>query len=260
MFKATIMREYRGENLAYVTAKLDGLWLAVRDRVAWTRGQKTVFHEPLPVPSMFGLYSRVPSGVTVHGELWAPGRRASAVKSLLASKSYRELAFTVWGIEELGPVTLETLRIAVHMWGLELTPFTRRHAWPIETEYHVMRRDHGDDVEGLVLCDGNMLNQRKWKPVRTVDCVVTGFTDGDGKYLGLVGSLLVSLGDRELARVSGMDDKTRILISDDEDAYLGRVVEVAYQYVGDGGRLRHPRFVRFRDDKEARECTLDQLS
>jgi len=36
------------------------------------------------------------------------------------------------------------------------------------------------------------------------------------------------------------------------------VMEVSYQYVGDKGRLRHPNFVRWREDKPAAECTLSQ--
>lgn len=42
-------------------------------------------------------------------------------------------------------------------------------------------------------------------------------------------------------------------------AKVGDVMEVKYLYVGAGGRLYQPRFVRFRTDKSPDECTADQL-
>ncbi len=125
-------------------------------------------------------------------------------------------------------------------------------------------------IEGFVFKNGNLLDWHKWKPVKTIDVVVSGFIDGDGKYIGLIGAMAcsvyqhVTIGNRrrsalvEIANVSGMDDRTRILISDDEEGHLGRVAEVAYQYVGSKGRLRHPRFMRWRDDKSALDCDITQ--
>jgi ATP-dependent DNA ligase len=59
----------------------------------------------------------------------------------------------------------------------------------------------------------------------------------------------------EITRVSGMPDEQRLDIDEKKD--LGRVVEVEYQDVGNGGRLIHPRFVRWRDDKPASQCRYD---
>ena len=112
-------------------------------------------------------------------------------------------------------------------------------------------------IEGWVLKGANYAGWWKVKPVKEIDAIVTGFNDGEGKYLGAVGSLLVSVyigGElTEIAKVSGMTDIIRWNIDDAKD--LSRVCEVEYQELGNGHRLIHPRFVRWRDDKSAVECT-----
>lgn len=53
---------------------------------------------------------------------------------------------------------------------------------------------------------------------------------------------------------SGFDDDLRAEISHDNP--VGRVIEVKCNEVfKDTGKLRHPRFLRFRDDKNAKDCT-----
>lgn len=115
--------------------------------------------------------------------------------------------------------------------------------------------------EGWVLKDSNYTGWHKLKAVATVDCIVTAVKPGLGKFIGQVGALVVGVlrpdgTVREVANVSGMTDDQREQMS---AADIGRVVEVAYQYVGAGGRLRHPRFKRWRDDKPWQDCNEEQL-
>lgn len=144
------------------------------------------------------------------------------------------------------------------------------------------------DIEGLVIKEDHYRGWYKWKASSTVDLVVTSISPGQGKYSGQAGALVgsvwatstscktcppielcrvfsaegatcpicfapLSLELVEVANVSGMDDTTRANISESD---IGRVFECEYQYVGAGGRLRHPRFKRWRDDKPAKECFL----
>ena len=115
------------------------------------------------------------------------------------------------------------------------------------------------DIEGWVLKNANYTSWWKVKPTKDIDVIVTGFKDGDGKFLGLVGalkcSLLVNGEMHEIASVSGMDDETRLDIDEKKD--LNRVCEVEYQHLGNGHRLIHPRFIRWRDDKPFTECCVD---
>ena len=92
------------------------------------------------------------------------------------------------------------------------------------------------------------------------DLIITGWTEGEGKYAGLIGALKVSTCDgEELASVSGMTDDVRRLISSSPESFLGRVCEVQYQNVAKLGRLRHPVFLGFRDDKRPEECGINQI-
>lgn len=143
--------------------------------------------------------------------------------------------------------------------------------WLPFVDYEVLEGDVDKDewlakakalkIEGWVLKNFNYAEWWKLKEEETVDCVITGVKEGNGKYVGLIGSLVVSLEGRVIANVSGMTDAERIELTDldCDDKLIGRVVEVKYQYVGNGGKLRHPRFVRMRDDKPASECKLDQI-
>lgn len=160
-------------------------------------------------------------------------------------------------------------------------PFTRSELIELMNDRNARKdRHNGTTIEGYVLKDHPLSGWWKFKPGRTLDAVVTGIKPGEGKYLGQCGALAVSLyaacicpaggphdkacpvcipgSDlQEIALVSGMDDLTRSQIDSTD---IGRVIEVEYQLVGDGGRLRHPRFLRWREDKLATECTMDQLA
>lgn len=122
-------------------------------------------------------------------------------------------------------------------------------------------------AEGWVLKDSNLYGWRKVKKENTIDCFITGYVPGQGKYEGKVGSLKCCVLNEEgkpveIATVSGFSDEIRDWLTEmfngwSEDV-LKMVIEVEYQFVADKGRLRHPRFKDFRDDKLWNECITEQ--
>jgi hypothetical protein len=215
-------------------------------------------------------------GEWMEGELWVPGHRASDVVTAIQN-CWSDLRFDAFCCGQVPEhADLHDAEVWHRERGIPFLPWWFADSFDLENmqpRTGALRAEidrYIDSIEGWVFKDAHMLGWRKWKAERTIDLVVTGFRDGRGKYEGFVGALLCSVNverpfdpnyaqptDRvEVASVSGMDEDTRFAISESND--LGRVVEVKYQYVGNGGRLRHPRFVRWRDDKQASECTADQ--
>ncbi len=126
----------------------------------------------------------------------------------------------------------------------------------------------------------------KVKRVRTIDTVIVGWRPG--KEEGTVGSLILGLYDdgdlRPIGHTSGLKAKEkRELVSELKPYETGQkgsgdpsrwdtgrelewfelrpelVVEVTYDHTS-GGRIRHgSKIVRWREDKDPRSCTFDQL-
>lgn len=102
----------------------------------------------------------------------------------------------------------------------------------------------------------------KVKAQDTLDAVVMGFTPGEGKYSDAIGAIVFGQYENgELVKVgqcSGFTDAQRYDMANRPEAYVGEVVEVKhYGMVTEANLegLRHPTFVRFRDDKRPEECT-----
>ena len=118
----------------------------------------------------------------------------------------------------------------------------------------------------------------KIKPLLSCDCVIFGYTKGEGSRASTFGSLVVGLFDEKKELVytcnvsSGLNqrmlealmeffDKTKL--EEEGKVTLVKpllVCEVAYQSVTRDGSLRAPRFLHMRLDKKPSECTTDQLA
>lgn len=133
---------------------------------------------------------------------------------------------------------------------------------------------------------GKRLGMVKIKRLRTLDCVVMGWRPG--KAEGTVGSLILGLYDgdrlRPVGHCAGFPRARKLTLRDELAAYEtgGRgsgeasrwdgdrdlewremrpelVAEVSYDHASDG-RIRHgARWLRWRDDRDPRSCTVDQL-
>lgn len=109
----------------------------------------------------------------------------------------------------------------------------------------------------------------KVKRFSTADFFIIGSTPGKGRNEGKVGSLKVAYtGDDGkpvyVADVRGFDDKTCEWLTDPETGdvkaeHVGKVLEVMGQARTKNERIRHPHFVRWREDKTYLDCTRDQL-
>jgi len=263
--KTTVYDATKGRTYRYAHVKRDGHFLNVvrssgdGKSFAWTSRPTNVI-EQLP-GRLIDIIEHLPLGTSLAGELWIPGKRASDVKTALA-ESGEQLEYHVFAIlgypnfdpNRLHVLPLDNVQRLVEEMGFHFIPFLSQPFNPA-----TLLASLKPDWEGFVLKNGNLLDWAKLKPRTTIDLIVTGFIDGEGKYANQIGSLRCSTAEGyEVANVSGMTDTQRRGMSLQSETVRGSVVEVEYQGVGAKGRLRHPSFVRLRDDKPASECTADQ--
>ena len=171
-------------------------------------------------------------------------------------------------------------RRAILLGYLEDVADPKRHLniTPIETEnkekFYLDIIEAGG--EGVILKDVNAPYGKNWAKVKrhaTIDAVIMGFEapteitkkvsgeESTSHYFdkGWIGSIIFGqyFGGKliEFGRTSGIDESLREELSLHGDKYIGSVIEVECQErITKTGKLRHPRFLRFRPDKNAEQC------
>lgn len=104
----------------------------------------------------------------------------------------------------------------------------------------------------------------KCKKFETVDVVICGYQDGRGKYEGSVGALNVGYFDPEsdsfvkISNVNCGTDEERELFNKNRDSLIGAVIEVKCQEITSRS-LRHPVYIRLREDKDYKMCTRETI-
>lgn len=89
----------------------------------------------------------------------------------------------------------------------------------------------------------------KLKPFETLDLKVIGIYDGEGKFEGKAGGILVDYNGVTVRCGSGFDDAVRNDLSKEPNSYIGKTAEIKYFEETEDGSLRFPIFIRWRDDK-----------
>ena len=124
-----------------------------------------------------------------------------------------------------------------------------------------------DGYEGIVFKDSSASYGDKgaWMRMKAeieIDYICKGFGDADekSKYAGMVGSVIGTLYDKECeVKCSGLSEKDRQHYTDRATDYMGRVFTAKGNGYYPSGAVRHPKLVRWRDDKPMEECTYDQI-
>jgi DNA ligase-1 len=89
----------------------------------------------------------------------------------------------------------------------------------------------------------------KLKTFETEDVVVVDVYEGEGKYVGMMGGMLVLQPNGEHCDVgSGFTDKDRQEMWDNPDSVRNRIIECAFQEYTPDNKMRFPVFKRFRDN------------
>jgi len=91
-------------------------------------------------------------------------------------------------------------------------------------------------------------------------CIGMGEADTESKYKGQVGAVIGSLVDKICAvKCGGLTEDMRREFTDHPERYIGQVFTAKGNGWFPSGSVRHPKFLRWRDDKEVDECTYSQV-
>ena len=116
--------------------------------------------------------------------------------------------------------------------------------WALGREGIVMKDMSAEYTAGSRI--GSLL---KIKEELTLDLLVTGVIEGEGKYEGMLGALRVREANGQEHVVSGMTDERRVIWWDKPSTIVGLVVEIKAMKRLSNGSLREPRFKAIRHDK-----------
>jgi len=101
-------------------------------------------------------------------------------------------------------------------------------------------------------------NWFKLKKSITVDCIIVGFTRGEGKYNNSIGAVrfgqFINGKLTEIGQASGMTDALRDQFAANPDAYIGRVITIKGQERLKSGAIRHCQWSGFNIQKQPQDC------
>jgi DNA ligase-1 len=96
---------------------------------------------------------------------------------------------------------------------------------------------------------GRSYDIMKVKEFHDADLYIESIEEGSGRHAGRAGAVVVDFKGTKVKIGSGFSDDERINIWNDQDSFIGRMIEVRYQEVTPDGSLRFPTFVCFRNDR-----------
>ena len=275
--------QLKASEVYYAEVKYDGHWTRLTNiggpLRAHTRrvSKKAGMYRYLDLPQeiLKSWAPDLPRDTCIDGELIVPGGYATDVSTYLKDPSLhgqlKFIGFAVPYYDGIECVDLDYREMAHQLTcvipaacrallSYQFPPGSPRSM--IES-HHRIHCDQNGPSEGFVLKGKGYDDWWKVKPTKTVDCVITAINMAtEGKYAGLCGSLQLGAYNYtgvqlvDLGATSGMDDATRAGIT---KADIGRVVEIKYDSLASKGKLKFPRFLRFRDDKAAEECSIRQV-
>ncbi|MEN4903651.1 DNA ligase [Luteimonas sp. TWI1437] len=248
--------DLRGEidvGAYYVSEKLDGVRGRWDGQALWTRGGHRI-----AVPAGFTL--GWPAG-SMDGELWLGRGRFDETSALVRGADptdprWRQLRFLVFDLpDHAGPFSERMAAMQVLTSGtahpqLAMIAQTRLPSRAALDARLAEVVDGGG--EGLMLhhrdaryAAGRSPALRKLKPFDDAEARVVGYLPGKGKYVGLVGALLVEHADGRRFRIgSGLRDAQRR-----DPPAIGSLVTYRHNGVTANGLPRFARFLRVRDDE-----------
>lgn len=266
---------YSGQPVKFYQEKADGHFMEVikTDTKVSCHGKKLdITEKVLRIPSLRRNIVDLPHSSHLLCELHCPFIHATSVPTLLNSADER-LMMTVFAASQFSGLNLQHERWSyverrLNEVGL-ITPATFMFPEPTSIDDETLERmkqtAKGLKLEGYVLKQEHMEGWFKLKPDKFIDVVVISYCRSqNAQFYGGLKSVQVMVRKKDgrgmfLGDVGiGFTPKYRESV--DCQSLIGRVMEVKFDELAANGKLKWPRFIRWRDDeKSAADCTEDQF-
>ena len=273
-------RNYNGKAIIkFIEEKMDGHRVYISKTkssiTAITRSDCDIW------PSLQGIsfadkIRSLPDSTELDCELYAIGRQATDVKTMIndhdPALTLCPFAIPAWGGWDFRDEPYEACRAKIEELGF--TPPVRRKDLetffcldePLTDEDIKELKDEArrNKIEGFVLKEAHYNGWWKLKPTSTVDCFVVDYEiSTSDTWAGGLKSIIVAVYDQSetliIANVgSGFEGEFRMSVNPKN--LIGKVCEVSFDSLAAKGRLKFPRFICWRDDKNILECTKEQLN
>ena len=109
-----------------------------------------------------------------------------------------------------------------------------------------------EGCEGIVIRQINKNGEYIWwkiVPEKRADIRITGFKEGTGKNVGMLGSFLTNWGSVG----TGFDDAQRVEFWSKRHEMIGSIIQAKFRETTEAGKLRFPSFDRVRWDKDTED-------
>lgn len=260
VFGAMLAKTYNNEIMdqpLYASLKLDGLRGILKDGKLYTRNG-------IEIQGMQHLIKSADPSITLDGELTLPGEHFQTASGLIRSLAdCPNVVYNVFDVPSIAGsfeerlINLRGTVSALNNPSILLVKHVLVEQGAESRICELYGKAISNGYEGLVLKTKGHKYQTKrssdWlkmKAVESEDLPVIGFFEGEGKYEGSLGGIIVERHNGVHVKVGGgFSDVLRHEIWMNRPRFMGRTAEVLYHEETPDGSLRHPRLKTFRSDK-----------
>jgi len=260
------IKDYHGQEVKFLQPKYDGHLAKIhkaKEAIVLTKNDKDITKKLYSCPKVAKIISLIPEHSILFGELFSQGA-ATDIPTLLKQGSellqLRIFAAPIFRSLNLWNRDLCEVENILTKAGIPFAPTSLIEDVDVGM---LLQAAVLEGLEGWVLKKSHLRGWYKLKPVKTIDAfVIVAKKSFSANHFGVLQSVTIGVYDGTKIKIigdvgSGFTEEFRTAANFDE--LKGRVCEVEYDSFAKN-KLRFPRFLRWREDKDAKDCTIKQLS
>jgi len=277
-------KDYIDQKVNYIQPKFDGHLVKIyKEQIGeyietsvFTKNDKDITKKICNIKHLHDMLICIPPNSILFGELHCPGIKATSIPTLLNNTDER-LQISIFAAPILNRLNFQnedliSIMNKVTFYNIPVinTKITLLQNIRKNTIERLLKEAEEQKLEGWVLKENHMSGWYKLKPVKTIDCfVISSSQSFSSSHYGGLQSISVACYKKDkndklrihlLGNVgSGFTKEFRLSFEGvSRFALLDKICEVAYDSIAANGKLRFPRFIRWRDDKNKKDCVLEE--